>query len=548
MTDEEPARRRVQDSAPFVFIRNERVAVPGKALLATFLYCLIGSIVFVYGQDLSWVQAVYFMCVTMSTVGYGDISPDGPGLRAFTIVWIFVAILVVFPLLTGAIVLFTHGLTMRGRALFEKVFRPTLVDIDGDGTMDFAMPEQYAFFFFAKNLLPALLMWFGLQLICAAGFVGIEGANDPSWTFGAALYHCIITATTVGYGDMSIQTDGGMVWACFHILISVAMLGELVSSFDGLREEWSKKKEKVAQMILKSDPNFAQNLMGCIEGMDPRTKGTDKFNQMQFLLGMLVSSGLLPESELVPVKRIFSTAEVDVDGKISRLEVQYTTKLMQASLSVASGQGEVAMPVRAAKAVQRGLTDEELEALEREALAQLQGLTSIKLSLVKRQIVLLYPIEFGGHKSSGNLIDAQAAAEALPTFEKEERVRTICNEIGQALIVCNKLLVAKNCVPFGLKVAGHTSMETETSMETSTKRARAVSQLITEELDKLVGGNKCADVIAQVRETGNGTLPSGAQIVSVGFGATRKLPEYDDGKNHPQNRRVEVEILVGDEA
>ena len=37
MTDQEPVRRRVQDSAPFVFIRNERVAVPGKALLATFL-------------------------------------------------------------------------------------------------------------------------------------------------------------------------------------------------------------------------------------------------------------------------------------------------------------------------------------------------------------------------------------------------------------------------------------------------------------------------------------------------------------------------------
>jgi len=548
MTDQEPVRRRVQDSAPFVFIRNERVAVPGKALLATFLYCLIGSIVFVYGQDLTWVQAVYFMCVTMSTVGYGDISPDGPGLRAFTIVWIFVAILVVFPLLTGAIVLFTHGLTVRGRALFEKIFRPTLVDIDGDGTMDFAMPEQFALFFFAKNLLPALLMWFGLQLICAAGFVGIEGANNHSWTFGAALYHCIITATTVGYGDMSISTDGGMVWACFHILTSVAMLGELVSSFDGLREEWSKKKEKVAQLILKSDPSFSRNVISTIESMDPRTKGKDEFNQMQFLLGMLVSSGHIPESEIAPVQRMFSKAEVDEMGNVSRLEVQYSAKLMQASLSVASGKGEVQLPVRITAAPKRGLTDEELESLEREALAQLKGLTSIKLSLVKRQIVLLVPIEFGGLKSSGNLIAAKAAAEEMPKFEKEERVRTICKEIGQALIVVNKLLVSKNCVPFGLKVAGHTSMETETSMETSKKRARAVSQLITEELDQLVGGNKCAAVIAQVRETGNGTLPSGAQIVSVGFGATRKLPEYDDGKNHPQNRRVEVEVLVGDEA
>ena len=32
----------------------------------------------------------------MSTVGYGDISPLTPGLRAFTILWIFVGIIFVF--------------------------------------------------------------------------------------------------------------------------------------------------------------------------------------------------------------------------------------------------------------------------------------------------------------------------------------------------------------------------------------------------------------------------------------------------------------------
>ena len=91
------------------------------------------------------------------------------------------------------------------------------------------------------------------------------------------------------------------------------MLGELVSSFDGLREEWSKKKEKVArlglktppqvcltirmlsrssdaciriahtqvaQLILKSDPSFSRNVISTIESMDPRTKGKDEFNQV----------------------------------------------------------------------------------------------------------------------------------------------------------------------------------------------------------------------------------------------------------------------------
>ena len=44
------------------------------------------------------------------------------------------------------------------------------------------------------------------------------------------MYHCLVTATTVGYGDVTIQTQGGKLWASFHILFSVAMIGETISS------------------------------------------------------------------------------------------------------------------------------------------------------------------------------------------------------------------------------------------------------------------------------------------------------------------------------
>ena len=39
------------------------------------------------------------------------------------------------------------------------------------------------------------------------------------------MYHCLVTATTVGYGDQKINTQGGKLWACFHMLASVAMIG-----------------------------------------------------------------------------------------------------------------------------------------------------------------------------------------------------------------------------------------------------------------------------------------------------------------------------------
>ena len=149
------------------FLRSERVVVPAKAVAATAIYCLIGSLVYAYGQGLSGVEAFYFIVVTMSTVGYGDIKPETPFLRFFCIVYIFLSLLVVFPILTAAIVLLTKGWNESGRRLLEYVNPPTLVDIDGDGIADFRMPERHAAYFFAKNMLPASAMWFLLQVICA---------------------------------------------------------------------------------------------------------------------------------------------------------------------------------------------------------------------------------------------------------------------------------------------------------------------------------------------------------------------------------------------
>ena len=64
----------------------------------------------------------------------------------------------------------------------------------------------------------------------------------------------------------------------------------------------------------------------------------------------------------------------------------------------------------------------------------------------------------------------------------------------------------------------------------------------------------CAQVVADLisealrRENPERELARPTAIIAKGFGSTRKLSGFDDGQNHPENRRVEVSILVGDEA
>ena len=73
-------------------------------------------------------------------------------------------------------------------------------DFDGDGHADFIEPP--ALVYWAQELLPALLLLVLLQIASA----GIFAHLLPQVSFATALYHCFVTATTVGYGDVPITT------------------------------------------------------------------------------------------------------------------------------------------------------------------------------------------------------------------------------------------------------------------------------------------------------------------------------------------------------
>jgi hypothetical protein len=161
------------------------------------------------------VDALYFAMATMTSVGYGDLTANKD---AFGIMLALIGVLLFMGLAKVAfeIVQQSGGGAIAGcmrtppaqrlRAYVEERWSPS--DDLKLGTVAFGL----------------CIAFFAMHIFFANIFTLLE-----DWRFSEAFYHCVITALTVGYGDVSIETQAGRVWAFFHMILSVVFFAEVVA-------------------------------------------------------------------------------------------------------------------------------------------------------------------------------------------------------------------------------------------------------------------------------------------------------------------------------
>lgn len=62
------------------------IIMVGLATIAT------GATFYHYAENWSWLDSLYFSVITLSTVGYGDLTPTTDGAKLFTIFYIIIGI------------------------------------------------------------------------------------------------------------------------------------------------------------------------------------------------------------------------------------------------------------------------------------------------------------------------------------------------------------------------------------------------------------------------------------------------------------------------
>ena len=297
-----------------------RAALEAAIVLVAYL-TLAGLTYSALEPSWSLTDAIYFAMATCSTVGYGDFSPGSPESRAFTVLMILLGIVFVFPVAGGAVSsLLFDPLTRHGRKLLNEKVCPAQESTEGDGNEAVKLTQpSHPIVFFLKNLTPSLLLTLVVQLVSAAVFVAIEG-----WGYGDAIYHCIVTATTVGYGDQAINTTAGKTWASVHMFFAVTLLAELITTLNSIDQARRQQLEVHERLKSRLDPTLVRRLMKRTKELrnedhsyEVNVHDAEGIGLQEYLLSLLIETNVLDWSTLLPFIRQFRRFDVTQDGRLS---------------------------------------------------------------------------------------------------------------------------------------------------------------------------------------------------------------------------------------
>lgn len=172
----------------------------------------------------SYLNAIYFCAVTLTTIGYGDLVPTTPQARSILIVYAIIGLCIMgFTMASISHVAVSNAhyyLRLGGSFLFSE----DDLDHDSDrkrstcGALCHAIrriPDRVV------RLLIGVIIFFTVLFTGAFVFGSIEG-----WEFAESVYFCFVTLTTIGYGDYTPQTTAGR---C--VVIPFAFMGLGITSF-----------------------------------------------------------------------------------------------------------------------------------------------------------------------------------------------------------------------------------------------------------------------------------------------------------------------------
>lgn len=291
-----------------------------KAWIIVGGYIVVGILMYIYALEEPWtvVDTMYFSVTTMSTVGYGDLYPGGPYSRGFSCLYIIVGVTYVFSVIAKAATIGMNLIELQNMRLVHCCQRMmginpdvVAVDLDGDGDVDY-IPPPPAWVYYSRGI----GFWVVVLFILQAAFVGAFTSVQPGLKWNEAAYHCFVTMTTVGYGDVGMATQEARFVATVHILVSVTLLATFISKAQALYSGRLQELKRAELLRKQLD----------IELITSLDKNGDGVNKLEFVVGMLIKLEIIAEADVEPFDAQFDAMDTDGGGLLTAEDLEAMVK------------------------------------------------------------------------------------------------------------------------------------------------------------------------------------------------------------------------------
>mgnify|MGYP001173545739 FL=1 len=263
-------------------------------------YYVIGCLVLYYHpkEKMGLRESIYFLTVTLTTIGYGDVVPESDGAKIFMMFWIVVGLAAVFPVIIKA-----------ADHVVRRMERIAMHLVDNDPDDDYEP-------LWVKGVIAVVMIVIPLAV---GNIYFFTRENKCGWSELDALWMTFVTMTTVGYGDLALcDKEQDQLFVTVFAILSVVLVAGAIGTLGNLYAE-NDRQNREAKMLASFD-------MDMIKALDQDGDGVDK---NEYVLGMLSALGHLDGEIVARYEKQFNSYDVDGSGRLTEADLDAINEVIK---------------------------------------------------------------------------------------------------------------------------------------------------------------------------------------------------------------------------